>query len=170
MRTPLVVLVFVVIFAPSIISAHAFGASLEATSTPYFIDIGYDPDPMEANRATRFEIELRNLDREMVQDHEYVWVRILRGEETILATGIHRQFFGPTTLLYTFAERGDHEMHISFRTREGKELASAEFPIVVASQMQYNWPAILTGCAALVGFAAFGVYRFAMRRMRASVQ
>lgn len=167
MRTIFALFVSALLLVPAAASAHAFGASLEATSTPYFIDIGYDPDPIQAGRAARFEIELRDLDRIMVQDHEYVWVRILRERETILATGIHRQFFGPTTLLYTFEESGPHTIDVSYRTREGKELAQAEFLVdVVQRDGRGVWQELLIGAGALAVFCGAALIFVANRRAR----
>lgn len=159
-RTLTFIVPIIILATPVVSSAHALGASFEATSTPYFIDIGYDPDPLETGRASRFEFELRNLQREMVKDHTYVWIRLVRSDETLLATGIHTQLYGPSTLLHTFETPGSYVLDVSYRTDDGSEIASAEFPfeVVRGENSGFTWLHMIIGilllcAAALLAFA-----------------
>lgn len=140
---------------PSAVSAHALGASLEATSSPYLIDIGYDPSAITTDRATRFEFELRNTADRRLLSYSDVWVRLRHNDVTILATGIHYQTLGPTTLLYEFPAVGAYELIVSYR--EGlEEIANASFPISVSgssSRARFSDMRIIAALA--VGFGIF---------------
>lgn len=149
--------IFVLIIPLGYARAHTLGASLEATSTPYFIDVGYDPDPMETGSSVRFEFELRNSTHALITDYDYVWVRVVRDRQTHFASGIHRQFLGPTTLLYTFDQPGAYILDVGFRAEEGDEIAHAEFTFDVANpQEKHNIKFIVWGPALLA--ALIGVF------------
>lgn len=111
--------------------AHALGASFEATSTPYLIDVGYDPEVFETQRSARFDFELRDLESRDYVTYDHVWVRIIREKRTLLATGVRRQDIGPTTLLYLFGEPGTYMLEVSYRRIDGEEFASTSFPLTV---------------------------------------
>lgn len=111
--------------------AHSLGASFEATSSAYLIDIGYDPVDFVAGYSSRFDLELRNAAREM-QDFGHVWVRITKDDRTVLATGVAQQDLGPTSLLYVFETPGTYELNASYRNDSGV-IAEAAFPITVTA-------------------------------------
>lgn len=116
--------------------AHVSGASWNATSTPYIIDVGYTPDRFVAGEYAVFDFLLwrdaANVGKPV--DFTEAWVRVLRDKETLLATGIRRQQLGPTTLLYTFANPGEYSLSVSFRNQKSDELAAAEFRFKVLSK------------------------------------
>lgn len=110
------------------VEAHGDGLSWVATSSPYVVDVGYDPNEFQAGLSARFDFILGDeLSGETIE-YDHVWVRLIRAESTVLATGIRQQQLGPTTLLYKFAEPGDYKIEVSFRDVEGNDLAVASFP------------------------------------------
>ena len=126
---------FIGVLFPLSVFAHVTGASWNATSSPYVIDVGYDPVTFVAGNYTRFDFVLWRGAVNTGDHAEYaqVWVRILNEEshDTHLATGIWHQFIGPTTLLYRFAEPGHYVLETSFRDSSGNDIAVGSFPIVV---------------------------------------
>ena len=138
-------------FAPQV-RAHALGASLEATSSPYFIDIGYDPLEFTTGFNSRFDFELRDLSRDLL-DYGHVWVRIAQGKRTVLATGIAHQSLGPTTLLYTFDQPGDYTLNVSYR-EGGDVLAEATFPLKVYPDPEESTVSLAALAAFLGGLIA----------------
>jgi hypothetical protein len=112
------------------VAAHSSGGSFIATTSPYVIDIGYDPAAFIEGEYSRFDFVLQN-EAGKQAPYSYVWVRIRKGTETLLATGLYKQQFGPTTLLYTFAWEGVYELDASFRDTDGDEIARAQFSITV---------------------------------------
>lgn len=101
---------------PLFVSAHAFGESLEKEVDGYLVDIGYSTTEFVANSAVVFEFDLLDENEEFI-DYESVWLRIVKDERTILATGIHNAEFGGARITYTFAEPGAYEF--SARYEEG---------------------------------------------------
>ncbi len=116
---------------PGSVFAHASGASLYATTSPYVIDLGYDPAAAFAGESMRFDFVLASETTGGSAPYEQVWVRIKDERQTLLATGIVRQPFGPTTLLYVFAKPGIYTIQPSYRDKDGNELAGASFPFTV---------------------------------------
>ena len=118
-------------FLTPIVSAHSLGASFEATTTPYRVDVGYDPAEFMAGYASRFDFDLRE-ESGPVTEYDYVWVRITKEKQTLFATGIERQLLGPTTLLYTFDIPGNYTLHVSYR--QGTDvMAEASFAFTVVA-------------------------------------
>ena len=106
-KNVLIVVTFLVFLAVpfSSVSAHGLGASMEREVEGYFVDVGYDPSPLRAERAVRFDFELYDEpvtdDRTSARSIDYtsVWVRLEQEGRTILATGVAKALWGPTTLL-----------------------------------------------------------------------
>lgn len=122
-----------------IASAHTTGASFTQTSNGYTIDVGYNPISITARDYASFDFLFwkgaatsPTNPTGTPADYAQVWIRIIRDKETLLATGVMHQQYGPTTLLYSFPEAGNYTMEASFRTAEGDEIAIASIPISVA--------------------------------------
>lgn len=113
--------------------AHIGGASFAATTSPYVIDVGYDPVQFTADQSTRFDFVLSDEKTNERRNFDQVWVRITNEDGTLLATGLFRQPFGPTTLLYVFAKPGAYTIASSFRDASGNEIAAASFPLTVTA-------------------------------------
>lgn len=154
--------VLVVAFTmPAQVRAHNVGASFNATTSPYVIDVGYDTIPFTAGQSVRFDFVLRDEKTGATVPFDQVWVRITSAQDTQLATGLFHQPFGPTTLLYVFAAGGTYKIEPSFRSADGTEIAVASFPITVdenaatSSPVQkYALNVILFMCGAAVGYGA----------------
>ncbi len=130
-----VVILACAISLPLHASAHTTGASWNATSGPYTVDVGYDPVTFTAGQYTRFDFLLWNgpANTSDQKDFSQIWVRIVRDDNhTLLATGIWKQPVGPTTLLFEFAEAGSYTLEVSYRDRDGNDIAVAKFPITVS--------------------------------------
>ena len=129
MKIILSILGIVLACAPFVVRAHNAGASWERSVGNYTIDVGYDPVDIVAGQSVRFDFNLWG-DTAKTKTVEFaeVWTRITQNKDTLLATGIHEQPFGPTTLLYTFVQPGDYVLEVSFRSTNGDEIAAATFP------------------------------------------
>lgn len=155
---------------PHSVFAHATGASLYATTSPYVIDLGYDPVVAFAGESMRFDFVLANEKTNTNAAYAQVWVRIKDEEQTLLATGVFRQPFGPTTMLYVFPKPGTYTIQPSYRDADGNELASASFPIQVqSSQSRSPFPdIILYGALVLAGIVLGAVVVTRVRPTRAA--
>lgn len=112
-------------------SAHTVGLSWMATTSPYVIDIGYDPTEFHVGGAARFDFLLHHEHGADNASYDHVWVRVIREEQTLLAVGVRKQSLGPTTLLYQFTEPGSYTLEASFRDIDGNDLAVKAFPLTV---------------------------------------
>ncbi len=120
-------------FTARSVSAHPVGFSWEKTNGNYLMDVGYDTDVFIAGEYVRFDFALKDPATKDPRDFTQAWVRITDsdGKRTLLATGVYNQSIGPTTLLYLFAEPGPHSLEVSFRDKDGNDLAVGSFPLVV---------------------------------------
>ena len=147
--------------------AHVTGASFTSTTTPYVVDIGYDPITFTAEESERFDFVLRDEKTGNPVPFDQVWVRITDGDNTLLATGLLNQSIGPTTLLYVFGGPGEYKLQPSFRNADGDEIAAATFPISVAASSDTSFlstyaPWLLFCVLGLIG--GFLLARFVFRR------
>lgn len=149
--------------------AHTTGASLNETSGPYTVDLGYNPIAIEARDYATFDFLLWKGPANTGEPADYaqVWIRVLKGKETLLATGVMHQAYGPTTLLYTFPDEGTYSIEASYRKANGDEIAAATFPMKVLPPsdempfVQY----IVAVASALAGAAlGFGIGRSLRRK------
>ena len=138
------------------ISAHGGGESLEKVVGEYRIDIGYDPAIIEAARPSVFDFDLLFNETGERSEFSDIWVRIMKGKQTVFASGVHKPSFGNTTMMYTFAEGGEYSIDVRFQN-EGGKIAEASFPLTVQS------PPSATGSGSGISFlwlvigAAMGV-------------
>ncbi|GEM_PF-1349861 len=121
------------------VSAHSASVSFEKEAPPYLIDIGYDSVAPIAGEHGRFDFSLRHLNTKDPAEFSEVWVRVLRGEKTFLATGIQKQEIGPTTLLFVFPREGSYTLEASYRSAGGGEIAKAAFSIPVLPTEESFW-------------------------------
>ncbi|PIR83810.1 hypothetical protein COU18_02385 [Candidatus Kaiserbacteria bacterium CG10_big_fil_rev_8_21_14_0_10_51_14] len=111
----------------SFASAHGLGASLEREVEGYYVDVGYDPDPLRASRSVRFDFELYDVpattDPASTESIDYtsVWVRLEQEGRTILATGVAKALWGPTTLLMDLPETAG-PLTIDVRFERGEDV------------------------------------------------
>lgn len=133
--TSLTLLAFAIMLAGAkAAEAHFVGNSWEYLTGKYLIDVGYDTNAFSAGSYVRFDFALKDAVTKDPSGFSSVWVRMVEGKEqksTILATGIHRQEVGPTTLLFVFPKKGEYSMEASFRNAKGEDMATTSFPIVV---------------------------------------
>lgn len=161
--------VFVLIPAVPI-SAHTSGASLEAESGEYLIDIGYEPGDMYVGGRMVLDIELNDLDRKLT-DFSRVWLRVARDKETLLATGVGKADLGPTTFMIRIPQEweGDIMLHVRYE-REGDGIATASFPLTVAPPLESDAlpPWLIPAIAGVLAGAGAGW--FVRPRWRRSTQ
>ncbi|MCE9541465.1 hypothetical protein K8R03_02800 [Candidatus Kaiserbacteria bacterium] len=143
-------------------SAHVVGLSWTATTSPYVIDIGYDPNEFQVGLSARFDFQLLEEKNSDITAYDHVWVRLVRNEKTLLATGIRQQQLGPTTLLYSFLDAGTYKIEASFRDKEGNDMAVASFPFSISSSGSGGSVLPSTGIflgGALMGALAFFIWK-----------
>lgn len=156
------------LFAPwlfwGVASAHSTGASFTQPSGDYTIDVGYNPISFTAGDYASFDFLLWKGPASTPTnpggtpaDYAQVWIRIIKDKNTLLATGVLHQQYGPTTLLYSFPEAGSYTMEASFRTASGDEIAVATVPLSVAQAAgQTSVGPVLWLLGGLVAGAAVG--------------
>lgn len=117
---------------PSSAFAHGEGKSYEETVGNFLVDIGYNPPQPEAGSPVSFDFNL--IDKTSGQPAPFtdIWVQVIKDGETILATGIHKQEIGATTLLYAFPQAGDYEVAVRYQDAD-KEIVQASFPLTIAA-------------------------------------
>lgn len=153
---------------PHVLFAHNSGASLEKSVPPYIVDIGYDPVSPVAGDRLLFDFTLVDTASTSIP-FDYVWVRIEKEKRTILATGIAKAAYGPTSLLYAIPEDLSGELQLFVRYQRGDEsLAEADFIMSIAPKetpLTDYIPivgAIVLGC--VIGFGA--TWALAQRRSK----
>jgi hypothetical protein len=146
---------FIVLLSPIFLFAHSTGNSFEVRQGDHLIDIGYEFEIREGS-ATRFDFSLLDAENKSPEEYAHVWVRILKDDSTIFATGVHRASLGPTTLLYTFTDKDTYTLSASFRS-DDEEIAAATMPVtVVAGEKTFPWEIIAAlFLGMLVGAAAY---------------
>lgn len=154
---------------PSVAFAHGDSPSFELQQGPYLIDIGYSQEGFRPNEEVDFDFDLfRNVEGEMPSfvTFETIDIRIVRGEEEILAeTLVNQKNFIPR-LSYTFAEEGDYTLEVAYKNGDSV-ITEASFDMPVGENegsmaraitaLQY---VIAVACIA----AASGYIVVAMRR------
>lgn len=128
------VFAFLIVFALFVTShahGHGLGSSIEKSIEGKLIDIGYDPEDVQAGKTVIYDFAL--LDGATNEPVEYtdIWVRIYEGRKTYLATGIARANLGKTTLSYVYPEEGEYVMSVRFKN-EDEKLVEADFDLPVA--------------------------------------
>jgi hypothetical protein len=116
--------------------AHTTGAFWSVPVGAYTVDVGYDPVSFTTGQYARFDFLLWNgpADTGTQADFAEIWVRIIGDNNaSLLATGIWKQPYGPTTLLYEFAKPGTYTLETSYRNADGKDIAVGSFPITVVA-------------------------------------
>jgi hypothetical protein len=119
------------LLAPVLAAAHQGGASWEKEMDGYRIDVGYDPNAHVSGASDVFDFALFDAERLAPVPVDELWVRLVRDERTVLATGLRSDPVVQSTLLYAFEKEGEYVLHVSFR-RGGATLAEAAFPFTVA--------------------------------------
>lgn len=151
-------------FAPLFLYAHSTGVSFEKVVGAYKVDIGYDPVSPQVGIAERFDFELLTNTGEEA-DFGDIWVRIMQGNTTIFASGIHRPYIGKATLLFTFPGPGTYTISARFEKNENM-LAETSFdlPVSAASGGTTVPYAAVLGFAAGILLGALGVFLYVRNR------
>lgn len=150
---------------PAFALSHGTGSTLEKQVGDVLVDIGYDAAELSAGTPVRFDFALTSGDTEP-EDVPFrsIWVRIVRENTTILATGIHASALGRPTLLYAFPEKGSYELVVRYEGEE-KSVAEASFPLSVApGENGSTDTSILWGLGGLL-LGGIGAYLLARRRV-----
>lgn len=155
---------------PFCVFAHSSGTSYEADVGEYHVDVGYDPPEIYSGDRIVFDFgTFTTIERDPVE-FDYVWVRIRDAERTLLATGIAKAEFGPTSLLFVLPDDVVGELTVSVRyQQDGETLAETEFPLTVFSNKSlFQIPFLLSLAAAGIGGAGLsaGISFILMRKRR----
>lgn len=122
------------VLLPAAVLAHTTGVSFEKTVGAYRADIGYDPAAPQAGAPERFDFDLYAAGTQDEADFGDIWVRIMQGNDTLFATGIHRPAIGKATLLYTFPAGGTYTIDTRFEKDENAVTeVSFQLPVTAAS-------------------------------------
>lgn len=157
---------FVVLAVPLFLFAHGTGASYEKKIGAYTIDIGYDPPIPRAGDRLLFDFALITPPASTTVDFDYVWVRLESEDGTLLATGINKPDFGPTSLVYSVPQDFEGELIVNARYQKGENaLVEDSFPLTVqkrdATVQEYIVPVIVGLICLLMGaMATFIIGRF----------
>ena len=126
-----ILLISIVAFSVgSMVYAHGEGASFEVQSDGYLVDIGYDPETVEALSSVRYTFDLFSSETNEDAGFTDLWVRINQERKTLFASGVNRPEFGVTGMVYTFPESGTYEVSVRFQ-RDGEKLTEVTFPVEV---------------------------------------
>ena len=150
--------------------AHSTGLPLETVAGAYLIDVGTDAEAIIPGASVRFDFELKDAKTEESKNFAQAWVRITNadGTRTWLATGLHRQPVGPSTLLYIFDQPGAYTLNVSFRDDTGDDIATTAFPLTVKNSPDSSGiplSALLWFVAGLV-VGALGILTTVYRRLK----
>lgn len=167
MKKLLVVLLY--LFSAGIASAHATGTSFEKIvgDGAYKVDVGYDPSQLQAGERAVFDFNIKKLPGQEQVQYDHVWVRIVHGTDTLLATGVAKMPFGPTTLLYVIPSTVTGDLTVNIRFEKGDTaIAETDFTLPVsppANSGNVSFSLLLAGIAGLcVGAGAM----FVLKKMR----
>jgi len=137
---------------PAALSAHQTGASFETTVGQYLVDVGYDPIAPESGDRLVLDFDIKKADKTRVP-YDYVWVRLLHGDNSILATGVARADIGPTTILYQLPQDFQGPMTIETRFQRGDDTlaeSSSQLPIARGRGTLFSgW--LVPGAVGLIG-------------------
>ena len=114
--------------APALL-AHGTGESFEKALDGYYVDIGYNPAPASEDELISFDWVLKK-ETESGADVPFtqVWMRIMKGGETIFAGGVGNSVVGGPRMAYMFTEQGSYEISSRYE-QSGVELVSVSFPL-----------------------------------------
>lgn len=147
----LLVITAYLLLSPEVLFAHNSGASLEKSVPPYIVDIGYDPVSPVAGDRLLFDFTLVDTASTSIP-FDYVWVRIEKDKRTILATGISKAEYGPTSLLFAIPDDLSGELKLFARyQRDDEALAEADFAMTIAPKETPVTAYVPLGVTAVIG-------------------
>lgn len=117
---------------PLDVSAHALGASYEATVDGYFIDIGFSSPAPEVGESVIFDFNFPAT-QEPIPPYTDVWVRVEKERRVMLASALHNAHFGGPRMSYVFPEAGTYTIYVRYQNAE-ETFVETEFtmPVVPA--------------------------------------
>lgn len=154
--------------------AHGEGGTFEVSKDGYFIDIGYSPEYVQAERRVRFDFIAYDESTISSQEELFdsVWVRLEKEEEVVFSGNLSRPSFGPTGFATILPSAGMYKVYARFQKDE-QMVTDAEFLLKVNSsttttkQQSDNWidlqvfvPLILLLGVAIVGL----LYRYRFKK------
>lgn len=147
------VIAFLVI--PAFAQAHGDGASWEQVFNQYKVDVGYDPARFVVGEPVHYDFNLTT--EQGGQDVEFadVWVRIMQGDNTVFASGVHKPSVGPAGMTFTFPRAGEYELNVRFE-KAGESIVDAAFPVIVHNPITEPAPKPLSPLA-VVAWAGWPV-------------
>jgi hypothetical protein len=162
-----------VLSLPLLAHAHSTGAFWGMQDGAYTLDVGYEPATFVEGRYARFDFLLWKgpADTGTAEGFTQVWIRIMDADkQTLMAGGIWKQPYGPTTLVFTFPKPGQYTLEASYRDADGDDIAVATFPIMVEADGHAGIPLGSVGFF-IAGLAAGSLALFiaGKRKQRTSV-
>jgi hypothetical protein len=146
------------------VDAHGGGVSFEEEKDGYFVDIGYQIDPL-AFEQIRFDFDTYPLEDRGAEDvYTDVWVRISRDRELFFSGGLGNPVFGPTGFTYAFPEEGTYEILARFQNGADTVVESS-FTIEVFPRADAKVPINPYGAAG-VGFILGAIIAYLIVRTK----
>lgn len=128
----LLALVLLSVVLPTFVFAHPNGTSWEQVFNQYKVDVGYDPSSFVVGEPVRLDFNVTREQGGQDVDFADVWVRIVRDETTVFATGVHKPSIGRAGMTFTFPTAGAYALHVRFE-KAGESIVDASFPMTVTA-------------------------------------
>lgn len=126
----LLTLVLLSAVLPTFVFAHPNGTSWEQVFNQYKVDVGYDPSSFVVGEPVRLDFNVTREQGGQDVDFADVWVRVVRDETTVFATGVHKPSIGRAGMTFTFPAAGAYSLHVRFE-KAGESIVDATFPMTV---------------------------------------
>jgi hypothetical protein len=124
--------VFALFVIPVIVFAHGDGQSFETVVGQYKVDIGYDVVSFRAAETVRFDFDVTTEAGGETVAFSDAWVRIVKENKTVFASGIHKPIIGKTGMTFTFPEGGEYQLSVRFQNNS-QSVTEATFQVTVES-------------------------------------
>ena len=136
----------------TVADAHGSGLTLESVVDGGFIDIGVSATELTNDNSVVFDFGLYDTEGGEPQAFTDVWVRLVRDDATVFASGIYNARLGGALMTYHFPYAGDYELIARFQN-DGTAIATGTFDLTVAdtrSSTHDGWAYAIAGAVGAV--------------------
>lgn len=124
------IIVSIVFVGFAMTSAHGTGLTLEEMVDGGFVDIGVSVTEITDDTSAVFDFSLFETEGGEEVAFTDIWVRLVRDDTTVFASGIHNARLGGALMTYTFPTAGSYNLIVRFQD-DGRAVAQATFPLEV---------------------------------------
>ncbi len=162
-----VIVPLILFLCTSFASAHSSGASFEMIEGQYLIDIGYDPVTIVERDRVVLDMELweassKDASSRTSVPFTRVWLRLEHEGKTVMATGVGKPSFGPTTYLFTAYAPGAWTLHVRYEDNDDVIVDTA-FPFTVEEEQQRPLFILIVGGVVILGALGATVWWYRRR-------